>query len=133
MCGEPCKPTGNSFKATGTIRVQIGRSDGAPAQIAKMFLTPNTEYSASHAGKQYAVFFRVNGGGGDAKSTSYESGEGVPICVQDDFEGLIVAATQQTAVEVDVVEKPTTCTNPECKQLVWKLRAITIPAAGKKR
>ena len=133
MSGEPCKPTGNTFKATGTIRVRIGSSDGSDAGKTKIFLTPIDTYSASHGGKQFALFFPGNGGEHCVRSGPYEPGEGVPICVQTDFAGLVAAAAQQTAVEIEVAEKCTTCPDKECKHLAWVLRAITIPAPGERK
>ena len=122
------KPKGKSFKTTGTIRVQIGGADGGPARTPKIFLTPIDEYSASPAGTHCAVLLRVKKNGGQVKATTYEPGEGIPICVQGDFGDLTGAATRQTAVEVEVVEK-----RKKCKDVAWKLRGITIPAPDRKR
>ena len=133
MSGHPCKPTGKNVKTTGTIRVQIRSSGGASAQTAKVFLTPNSEFSASHGGKHYGLFFPVNGSKHEIKSTPYEPGEGVPICVEGEIGSLVAAGAQQTSVEIEVVEKDTACTNSGCERLAWKLQSITTPAPGKKK
>ena len=108
----------NWFKATGTVRVQIGD----PMPTTKIFLTPNTEYSVSHEGIRYVALFPCKGGGHEGKVIQYEPNKGLPITVQDNLPDLMKAAVQQTAVQVEIERDSNSG---------WTLRKITIPAPGK--
>ena len=107
------------FRSTGTIRVR-SESGGR----TKLFFTPNTDSTFRYGDKTYAVF--VRGEGAKACFTSKPLGdscEGVSIKVKRDILGLVAAAAQQVLVEVE--------TKKYKSDLV--LRAITIPAPGKKK
>lgn len=110
-----------SYKSTGTIRVRFGFE---PKRTTEIFFTPNGDSTVRYGDNRHAVFIR--GDGGDACLTSKpldDSCEGVSITVEPDLPGLVAAAAQQTLVEVEV---------EKCKSDLV-LRAITIPARGKKK
>ena len=104
----------STYRSTGTIRV---RSE--PKKPTKIFFTPNGDSTVCNRGKQYAIFI----GGNNFRDCLWrgirDSGGGVSITVPSDFPGLVEAAARQTLVEIEV----------NCN---WTLRAITIPAPGKK-
>ena len=110
-----------SYRSTGTIRVRFERKNANCQEWAtKIFFTPNADSTVRDGGENYAMFI---GGGGDddcRKSKLPDSGEGIRIEVTGHHPGLVAAATQQTLVEVEV-------------KTGWALRAITIPATGKKK
>ena len=126
------KAKDKGFKTTGRIRVQIGGTGGGAVRTAKIFLTPIDEYSASPAGKHYAVLVPVDKRDSEVKAVDYKPGTGIPIRVEGDFGDLTGAADRQTAVEVEVVEKRKR-RNGKSKHIGWNLRAITIPAPDRKR
>ena len=108
-----------SYRSTGTVQVRFELGG-----TKKIFFTPNTDSTVRYGGKQYAVFIRV--GRGKARLSNKplgKSGKGVPLKVKTEFPGLVEAAAQQISVEVEVVK----CNSG------WALRAITIPATGKKK
>ena len=104
----------------GTIHIRVGEQP-------KLFFTPNAEHSVSDGVKKYAMFFptcNCTGGVPTALCESRQSLE-ISVCCFGDSSVLVAAATQQTAVEVEVAEK-----NGEP---AWTLKSITIPAPRTKK
>lgn len=108
------------FRSTGTIRV---RSE--LGQTPEVFFTPSPDLTVRDRGKQYAVFIRGDGDNACLRIKLPDSGEGIPIRVKVDLPGLVETAARQISVEVEVAAKL-------CKSNLV-LRAITIPAPGKKK
>lgn len=126
ICGVPSV----SYISIGTIRVRANISNIADDVIGNIFFTPTKECSVSHAGKSYAAFLCADTKFSCGILAPYESSDGVSICVGSKFAGLIHAALQQTAVEIEVTEKANQSSPKDCKKREWCLYAITIPAGS---
>ena len=123
-CNETCNKKKNTFKSVGIIRVKC-----KPGCQTKLLFTPNSEHSVSDGTKIYAVFLptckcKCRDGVATPICGSLKS---LPIAVCDcaKLPELVAAATQQTAVEVEVPEKD--------GKPVWTLKSITIPAPCTKK
>ena len=117
-----CNENENTFKSVGIISVKC-----KPGCQTKLLFTPNSEHSVSDGTKIYAVFLptckcKCTQGVATPICGSLKS---VPITVCDcaKLPDLVAAATQQTAVEVEVEKVPEKEGKP-----VWTLKSITIPA-----
>ena len=116
------------FKSKGIIRVKL--SNGSPSLI---FFTPNDDSTVRYGDKRYAVFLQESSE--DCLVRKFgDAGEGVPIkvnAVNAALSGLVVAAVQQTLIEVEVQEVKAQKAGTSCMDLT--LCAITIPAPGKQK
>lgn len=121
-CNKTCNENKKTFKSVGIIRVKC-----KPGCQTKLLFTPNSEHSVSDGDKKYAVFLPTcNCTEGDV-ALLCGSLQSVPISVCGfDSSVFMAAATQQTAVEVEV-------TKEEEKNPVWTLKSITIPAPCRKK
>ena len=112
----------DTFKSVGTIQVKCNQGGKQ-----ELLFTPNAEHSASDGVKKYAVFFptcKCTDGVATALCKSRQSLE-ISLCGFDKLSELVAAATQRTAVEVEVPD--------ENGKPVWNLKSITIPATRTKK
>ena len=123
-CNKTCNENENTFMSVGTISVKC-----KPRCQTKLLFTPNCEHSVSDGTKNYAVFLPT-------RKCKCAAGVATPICgslksvriaVCDCamLPALVAAATQKTAVEVEVQKKDG---KPD-----WTLKSITIPAPCRKK
>lgn len=119
-----CIDNKKTFKSVGTISVKC-----KPRCQTKLLFTPNCEHSVSDGTKNYAVFLptckcKCAAGVATPICGSLKSVR-IAVCDCAMLPALVAAATQQTAVEVEVPEKDG---KPD-----WTLKSITIPAPCRKK
>ena len=111
----------NTFKSVGTIHIRVEQSDNK----TELLFTPNAEHSVSDGVKKYAVFLPTcNCTNGVAIPLS-EQNVRISVCGCGDPSVLVAAATQKTAVEVEIPD--------ENGKPVCNLESITIPAPCRKK
>jgi len=124
--GQPkcsCGGKGARLISIGTIRV---RCDVGNSTI-KVFFAPAKNFAVSHADKEYVALVPANGNSGCGILAPYDSKKGLPLNCGGSCSGLIEAAINQCAVEIEVGDK---CKNCSDGRDGWPLCSITIPAAG---
>ena len=127
-----CIDNKKTFKSVGTICVKC-----KPRCQTKLLFTPNCEHSVSDGTKNYAVFLptrkckclptckcKCAAGVATPICGSLKSVR-IAVCDCTMLPALVAAATQKTAVEVEVQKKDG---KPD-----WTLKSITIPAPCRKK
>lgn len=116
-----------NYISIGTVRV---RSDVASHSIKTVFFTPTKNFAVSHGDKEYAALLPAVGNSGHGMLAPYDSKQGLSICLDRSCPGLVEAAINQCAVEIEVEDKRENCSDWDGKDMEWRLRSIAIPAAG---
>ena len=126
MSDDTCNATCKTFKSVGTIHIRVGK----PRNQTELLFIPNAEHSASDDVKKYAVFLptcKCPEGKATPLCKSLQSVR-ISVCGFDNLSELVAAATQKTAVKVEVKVAEKMDGKP-----VWTLESITIPAPCRKK
>lgn len=124
-----CCEGNHRFKSIGQIQVRMRKKDKDNHE-RHIYFTPNSDYSAKHEGKSYALFFP--NGGNETYCISRQlpdTGGGVEILYPISFPDLVGAAISQSSVEVEVEVHREEKIGPA----ILRLFGIRIPADGKIR